>query len=373
MTAARRRLLYVVGTRPSAAMIAPVLTELRRRLPSARHALVHAARETATGELRAELSMPAPDYFLDLSPGSPVSQTTTAMERVERVIEVERPNLVLLADDSASTLSAALTALKLYIPTARLDAGLRTFDRHMPEEINRVMMDTFAELLFASREQAVVNLRAEGTEPERVHLVGSTVVDTLLELEDRFRSLRKCRGLGLPEGGYLLVALRESTLADTARLAGILRRLAELNDEMPVVLPAPEQASGAWVSHVARCGVRVVEPLGYLDQLSLVATAAGVITDSGSCQDEATFIGIPHLLLERTERLAALEGGRAFDLEAEPSLRSRVRRAIEQGTRRAGVRPALWDGRASERLADVVVALLSGPEEPTPLHRLTLN
>ena len=158
MSSGQRRLLYFVGTRPSAAAVAPVLAELRERLPQARHAVVHASRDTASDELRAELRLPTPDYFLDVTPGSPVSQTTTAMERVERVIEVERPNLILLADDSASTLSAALTALKLYIPTARIEAGLRTFDRQLPEEINRVIMDTFADLLF-------VRLRAGRAQP----------------------------------------------------------------------------------------------------------------------------------------------------------------------------------------------------------------
>jgi UDP-N-acetylglucosamine 2-epimerase (non-hydrolysing) len=368
MTPGQRRLLYVVGTRAGAAAIAPVLAELRGRLPHARHALVHASRETTTDELRAELRLPVPDYFLEVIPGSPVSQTTTAMERVERVIEVERPNLLLLADDSASTLAAALTALKLYIPTARLDAGLRIFDRHLPDEINRVMMDTFADLLFASCEQATANLEAEGVDPERVHLIGSTVADTLAGLEPRYRAALTARRLGLREDGYLLVILRESTLADPLRLRPLLDPIGELSAEMPVILPAPARAPKAWASHLAGCGVRIVRPLGYVDRLSLVSTAATVITDSGPAQDETSFMDVACLTLgERTERVLSLERGTNAAVGGTAPSMGQVREAIERA-RHPGVRPSLWDGQASSRLARVVATRLSDRDETEPLR-----
>jgi UDP-N-acetylglucosamine 2-epimerase (non-hydrolysing) len=365
-----RRLLYMVGTYASAAAIAPVLTELRHRLPDARHALAHASHATTGRELHGELGLPSPDYVLDVSPGSPVAQTTLAMERVERVIEVERPNLILLADDSSATLSAALTALKLYIPTARLNAGLRNFDRHTSEEINRVIMDTFADLLFADCEQAANNLRAEGATAERVHLVGSTTVDTLVGLEDRFRAAGTAQRLGLSEGGYLLVVLREATLADTVPLEQLLSGLGRLHTEMPVVLPAPARASDTWVSHLGRRGVRIVEPLDYLDLLALESTAACVITDSGLAQDETAYMGVPCLtLLEQTERVASLERGTNVAIGTKPPTPSRVRQAIEDARGLPQRRSAQWSAGAAVRLAEVVEARLSDirPAVPPPL------
>jgi UDP-N-acetylglucosamine 2-epimerase (non-hydrolysing) len=368
MSSGQRRLLYVVGTRSSAAAVAPVLAELRERLPQARHAVLHTGPETASDELRTELRLPAPDYFLDVTPGSPVGQTTAAMERVERVIEVERPNLVLLADDSASTLSAALTALKLYIPTARIEAGLRSFDRHLPEEINRVIMDTFADLLFVSCEQAASNLRAEGIGAERVHLVGSTVADTLGQLEPRISAARAARRIGLEERGYLLVVLRESTLAKDAHLHPLLAALGELRSEMPVVLPAPAGTSTEWANRMGRSGVRIVRPLSYVDQLSLQSTAAAVITDTGPAQDETSFMDVPCLTLgERTERVVSVERGINLAVGPAAPTPRQVTETIERVRAQVGPRPALWDGQASSRLAEAIATRLSGSEQAPTL------
>jgi UDP-N-acetylglucosamine 2-epimerase (non-hydrolysing) len=364
MRPGQARLLYVVGTRPSAVALGPVLAELRQSLPHARHALVHDSRATVSDELLAELRLPPPDYFLDVSSGSAVSQTTAAMERIERVVEIERPHLILLADESAPTLSAALTALKLNIPTARLDAGLRSFDRQTPEEVNRVIMDTFADLLFASCEEAATNLGAEGIDPKRVHVVGSPTADLLTGLEPRVRAAQAAHRLGLAEARYLLVLLREPTLFDPSQLEPLLNRLGPLSAEMPVILPAPARASKAWATRRGRFGVRIVRPVGYVDQLSLATTAASVITDSGFVQDETAFIGTPCLSLrEKTERVAALARGTSVAIGRDRLSSRLVREAIERARVQVRERPPLWDGRASSRLAAVVAARLSRIQE----------
>jgi UDP-N-acetylglucosamine 2-epimerase (non-hydrolysing) len=361
------RLLYVVSDRLSAAAIAPVHAELRRRVPGARHALLHANSNTAAQGPGGELRLPDPDYFLDVRFESPVSQMTVAMERVERVIEVERPDLVLLADDSASTLSAALTALKLHIPTARLDAGLRSFDRHMPEEINRVIMDAFADLLFTSCDRATANLRAEGAEPERLHLVGSTSADTLIGLQGRFSAANAALRLGLDEGAYLLALPSEATLANPRRLGALLGQLGQLSAEMPVIMPAPFEPA-SWASQPRRSGVRIVEPLGYLDLLSLQSTAAAVITDSGLVQDETALMGVPCLTMQaKTERVSSIERGTNVAVGDQAPSIATIRQAIESaGTPTAATLPPLWDGRASGRLAEVVEARLPQLEKARP-------
>jgi UDP-N-acetylglucosamine 2-epimerase (non-hydrolysing) len=326
--------------------------------------LVHDSRATVSDELLAELCLPLPDYFLDVASGSAVSQMTAAMERVERGVEVERPHLILLADESASTLAAALTALKLNIPTARLDAGLRSFDRRMPEEVNRVIMDTFADLLFASCEEAATNLDAEGIDPKRVHVVGSATADLLTGLEPRVQAAHAAHRLGLDEARYLLVLLREPTLFDPAQLEPLLNRLGPLSAEMPVILPAPARASTTWATRRGRFGVRIVRPVGYVDQLSLATTAASVITDSGFVQDETAFIGTPCLTLrEKTERVAALARGTNIPIGRERLSSRLVREAIDGARAQVRERPPLWDGRASSRLAAVVTTRLTRPQE----------
>ncbi len=375
MTPGAGRLLYVVATRSSATAIAPVRAQLQDRLPAARHALVHAHSKAVAPGFGSELRLPDPDYFLDVAPGTPVSQTTMAMERVERVIEVERPDLIVLADDSAWTLSAALTALKLHIPTARLDAGLRTFDRHTPDEINRVIMDAFADLLFTNCGEAGVNLRAEGTDPECVHLVGSPSIDTLIAHENRFGAAQTARRFRLAESGYLLVILSEATLANPARLGRLLGQLGRLGTEMPVVMPAPFEEPSGWASQLGRSGVRVVRPLGYLDLLSLQSTAAAVITDSGLVQDETAYLGIPCLTMRaRTERITSLNRGTNAAVGEEAPSPARVKEAIEGADAPSSGLPPLWDGCASARLAEVVEAKLAELEEARPLATdLTLH
>src|ERR1700749_1415940 len=202
------RILYVVGTRPNFVKTAPVISAMRSRLPEGRHAIVHTGQhyDRAMSEVFfEELGVPAPDFMLKVGSGTHAQQTARTMERLEPVIEAERPDLVVVPGDVNSTLAAVLTAVKMGVPIAHVESGLRSFDLSMPEEVNRIVADRFGSHLFLPSEEAIVNLRAEGIGQERMHFVGNTMIDTLVALEDRIAAAGTAGKLGLSPGSYLLV------------------------------------------------------------------------------------------------------------------------------------------------------------------------
>src|ERR1700710_704176 len=234
------RILYVVGTRPNFVKTAPVIAAMRSRLPDGRHAIVHTGQhyDRAMSEVFfEELGVPAPDHMLEVGSGSHAQQTARTMERLEPVLEGEKPDLVIVPGDVNSTLAAALTAVKMGIPVAHVESGLRSFDMTMPEEVNRIVADRFASHLFLHSEEATANLRAEGIPEERTHFVGNTMIDTLVALEERFRAAGTAARLGLEPGAYALVTLHRPALVDGPLLGETVAQLARLAKEMPVVFP----------------------------------------------------------------------------------------------------------------------------------------
>ncbi len=234
------RIVYVVGTRPNFVKMAPVIAALRRRVPGGRHAIVHTGQhyDRLMSEVFVEeLGVPEPDHMLGVGSGTHGEQTARVIERLEPVLAAERPDLVLVPGDVNSTLAAALTAAKSEIALGHVESGLRSFDRSMPEEVNRVVTDQLSELLFLHSEDAEENLRREGMPDERMHFVGNTMIDTLVSLEDRFRAAGTAKRLGLDEGGYLLVTLHRPALVDGPLLGEAMTRLASVARELPVVFP----------------------------------------------------------------------------------------------------------------------------------------
>src|ERR1700754_4657591 len=204
------RVLYVVGTRPNFVKTAPVISAMRSRLPDSAHIIVHTGQhyDRAMSEVFfEELGVPAPDHMLEVGSGTHAQQTARTMERLEPVIETEQPDLLVVPGDVNSTLAAVLTAVKMGIPVAHVESGLRSFDLSMPEEVNRIVADRFGSHLFLHSEDAIGNLRAEGIAEERMHFVGNTMIDTLVALEDRIRAAGAAAELGVEPGGYLLVTL----------------------------------------------------------------------------------------------------------------------------------------------------------------------
>jgi UDP-N-acetylglucosamine 2-epimerase (non-hydrolysing) len=357
-----RRLLYVVGARPNFVKMAPVVAELQRRLPDAEHVVVHTGQHYAA-ELSEvfidQLGLPEPAHRLEVGSVTHAEQTGRVMERLERLVTAARPDLGFVAGDVNSTLASALVFVKLGVPYAHVESGLRSFDRSMPEEVNRIVADEFADHLFAHSEDAVENLRREGIEAERIHLVGNTMIDTLCRLEPRFRELGLAGELGLEPGRFVLVTLHRPALVDTPLLEDVLGQLEALAKRIPVVFPVHPRTR-ARIADLGRYpDVRFLDPVGYLEFLSLEADAGGVLTDSGGVQEETTFLGVPCFTLRPgTERPVTTRLGTNVVLGLDPSRIPAIVDALAAEPRTHTV-PPLWDGRASERIADVVVERLS--------------
>jgi UDP-N-acetylglucosamine 2-epimerase (non-hydrolysing) len=354
------RILYVVGTRPNFVKTAPVIGALRARLPDSRHAIVHTGQhyDRLMSEIfLEELGVPAPDYMLEVGSGTHAEQTARTMERLEPVLTEERPDLVFVPGDVNSTLAAALTAVKLGFPLAHIESGLRSFDLTMPEEVNRIVADRFSSHLFLHSDEAVENLRAEGIPEERMHFVGNTMIDTLLALEGRFRAAGAAARLGLEPGGFVLVTLHRPALVDGPLLEETVQRLASLAAELPVVFPVhPRTRKMMEAVAVGEApGLHLVEPLGYLDFLSLMADARAVLTDSGGIQEETTYLGVPCFTLRaNTERPVTVRAGTNTLLGLDPAAIAGIPAALDARTGAPAEPPPLWDGHAAERVADVI-------------------
>jgi len=354
-------LVYVVGTRPNFVKTAPVIAAMRARHPDGRHVVVHTGQhyDRAMSEVFfEELGVPAPDHLLEVGSGSHALQTARTMERLEPVLVAERPDLVVVPGDVNSTLAAALTAVKMGIPVAHVESGLRSFDMTMPEEINRIVADRFASYLFLHSEEAAENLRAEGIPAERQHLVGNTMIDTLVALEDRFRAAGAAGALGLTPGEYLLVTLHRPALVDGPLLAETVAQLVALAAAMPVVFPVhPRTRKMMEAAGADAPGLHLSEPLGYLDFLSLLADSGAVLTDSGGIQEETTYLGIPCFTLrDNTERPVTINAGTNTLLGLDPAAIAGIPTALEARPERHPQPPPLWDGHAAERIADVLLA-----------------
>ncbi|MFN8161349.1 MAG: UDP-N-acetylglucosamine 2-epimerase (non-hydrolyzing) [Solirubrobacterales bacterium] len=356
------RILYVVGTRPNLVKTAPVIAALRSRLPGADHLVVHTGQHYDPNMAEVffeELGIGEPDFSLDAGSGSHARQTARVMERFEPVLLETRPDLVMVPGDVNSTLAAVLVAVKLGVPLAHIESGLRSFDRSMPEEVNRIVADEFSDHLFLHCDEAVANLEAEGIPASRMHFVGNTMIDTLVALQERFRAAEAAARLGLEPGGYLLVTLHRPALVDGPLLAATMARLAEVSERLPVVFPVHPRTRKMLGDAPRRPpGPMLVDPVGYVDFLSLEADAAGVLTDSGGIQEETTCLRVPCFTLrENTERPVTVRAGTNTLLGLDPERIGEIPDLLSR--RAAGDRepPPLWDGMASERIADVIAAL----------------
>jgi len=355
------RVLYVVGTRPNFVKMAPVIAALRRRLPDGHHAIVHTGQhyDRLMSEVFVEeLGVPEPDHMLGVGSGTHGEQTARVIERLEPVLAEERPDLVLVPGDVNSTLAAALAAAKLGIGLGHIESGLRSFDRSMPEEINRVVADQLSDLLFLHSEDAAENLRREGVGRERMHFVGNTMIDTLVSLEERFRAAEAPERMGLEQGGYLLVTLHRPALVDGPLLGVAMCHLATVARVLPVVFPVhPRTRKMLGEASAVHEGVVLTDPVGYLDFLSLEAGAGAVLTDSGGIQEETTYLGVPCFTLRaNTERPVTVRAGTNTVLGLDPARIAEIPELLVAREDEPRDPPPLWDGRAAERVADVICA-----------------
>jgi UDP-N-acetylglucosamine 2-epimerase (non-hydrolysing) len=356
-----RHVLSVVGARPNFMKTAPVIAALARRDEPVRQTLVHTGQhydDAMSKIFLTELGVGAPDYALDVGSGSHAAQTARVMERIEPVLAAERPDIVLVPGDINSTVAAALVAAKLDIPVGHIEAGLRSFDRSMPEEVNRILTDQMSNLLFIHSPEARENLVREGVAQERIHAVGNTMIDTLVAMRPRIQQLDAPAAHGLPRGEYLLVTLHRPALVDGRLLGQAVAALDRVGDSMPVAFPIHPRTRASMERQglsFRSPGVRLLEPLGYLEFLSLVEGAAGVLTDSGGIQEETTFLGIPCFTLrDNTERPITCDMGTNVLLGLAPERIADVPVLIDETRGEAAAVPPGWDGTAAERVADVL-------------------
>ncbi|MGI5865027.1 MAG: non-hydrolyzing UDP-N-acetylglucosamine 2-epimerase [Myxococcales bacterium] len=353
-----KTVLHVVGARPNFMKVAPIHRAIARRGKLAQR-LVHTGQhyDRAMSEVFfRELGLPAPDVHLGVGSGTHAEQTAKVLVAMERVIEQERPAIVSVVGDVNSTLAAALAAAKLRVPLAHVEAGLRSFDRDMPEELNRLVVDALADHLLTPSPDADENLRREGIPDSRIHLVGNVMIDSLMAALPAARALGMPQRLGLEPGRFAVCTLhRPANVDDPACLGRILDGLARVAQRVPILFPVHPRTRGrlAALGFEGSERVRLTEPLGYLELLSLTASSALILTDSGGLQEEATVLGVPCLTLrENTERpITIVEGTNALVGSDPERIEAAADRALGGYVR--GRVPALWDGATGERIAEL--------------------
>lgn len=356
-------MLHVTGARPNFPKAAPVLEALNQR--GVRQRLVHTGQhydDAMSAIFFRQLGLPAPDVNLGVGSGSHAHQTAAIMTRLEELLLEERPSLVVVYGDVNSTVAAALVCSKLQVPLAHVEAGLRSFDMTMPEEVNRLVTDRLSSLLFATSPDAVAHLAREGVAASRIHLVGNPMIDTLLRHVDKATNATPAK-LGLASsGGYVVATLHRPGNVDSDEdLVKIVDALSDIARDVPVLLPVHPRGR----ARLERSGlfehedVHPLEPLGYLEFLGLVRDARAVVTDSGGVQEETTMLGVPCFTLRpNTERPITITHG-TNRLSSPESVVAEVSEQLTCGRPPTWQTPPLWDGHAGPRIADVIVGYLT--------------
>lgn len=357
------KVMLIVGARPNFPKVAPIIAEMAQRADQFSHVLVHTGQHydhNMSSVFFEQLSMPEPDEFLNVGSGSHAQQTAKVMSMFEPVLEKHAPDWVLVVGDVNSTIACALVAAKMGIRVAHVEAGLRSRDRSMPEELNRLVTDQLADLLLTPSYDADENLLAEGIDRSRICCVGNVMIDTLIKMLPHADNTSILDKLKVKSGEYALVTLhRPSNVDDPIALKEIFRALTEISLQTPIVFPVHPRTR----SRMADLGLttdeeqfQLIDPAGYLDFLALMKNARVVITDSGGVQEETTYLGIPCLTVRpNTERPVTISEGsnRLVSGEYDDILSSfSASIAVDRNERRC---PELWDGEASGRVCDALL------------------
>jgi UDP-N-acetylglucosamine 2-epimerase (non-hydrolysing) len=357
------KIVSVVGARPNFMKIAPLMAEIRK-FPEIRSLLVHTGQHydfEMSQVFFQDLEIPKPDIYLAVGSASHAVQTANVMIGFDKVLEDEKPDLVLVVGDVNSTLACALVASKRCIPVAHVEAGLRSFDRTMPEEINRLLTDQISDLLFVTSSDAIDNLLKEGIDRSKIYLVGNVMIDSLCRSREKALKSEARGRLGLVGESFALLTLhRPSNVDDPIRLRQVFAAIQEVSRHLKIVFPVhPRTAerirSLGEAPSTASHGIIFTPPMGSIDFLSLLMGATFVMTDSGGLQEETTYLGIPCLTLrENTERPVTVTLGTNTIVGLDPArLIERAEDILAHGHKQTQI-PELWDGHASERIVDVL-------------------
>ena len=359
------KIINVAGARPNFMKVAPIVAAMKRRNSEFQSLLVHTGQHydaSMSDAFFRDLKMPQPDVYLDVGSASHAVQTAEVMKAFEPVVIKEKPDWVVVVGDVNSTLACALVGAKLAVKVAHVEAGLRSRDRSMPEEINRLLTDQIADLLFTPSKDADENLLAEGIAPDRIRLVGNIMIDSLFSNLEHARKSQMRAKLGLEREAYAVLTLhRPSNVDEQTAFVRILDALEQIAERVPIVFPTHPRTrkmiDGLGLSErVDKIdGLRVIDPLGYLDFLDLLSNARLVLTDSGGIQEETTVLGIPCITLrENTERPVTVEMGTNTIAGTDPQkITTAAFRALDNPPMAARI-PPLWDGKAADRILDAL-------------------
>lgn len=360
------KVLIIVGARPNFIKAAPIYAEMIRRSDEFCAKIVHTGQHydaSLSDAIFHDLGLPEPEYHLGVGSASHAVQTANIMLAFEPIVIEEKPDWVIVVGDVNSTVACALVCSKLKIKVAHVEAGLRSGDRTMPEEINRVITDSIADLMLTPSQDADENLIREGIPVERIRFVGNVMIDSLMRNLQRSESSTVINDLGLAEAPYAVLTLhRPSNVDSQDALTGLIDTLIEISEQIPIVFPVHPRTMakidefGLSVS-ISNSELRLIEPLGYLDFLRLYSGAKLVMTDSGGLQEETTALGIPCLTIrENTERPITIEIGTNTLVGTDPEkIRSAANRILKGAAENLRAKiPPLWDGRAAERICNAL-------------------
>jgi UDP-N-acetylglucosamine 2-epimerase (non-hydrolysing) len=378
-----KTVLHVVGARPNFMKVAPIYRAISER-GKLHQILIHTGQHydvKMSDVFFTDLKLPPPDIHLGAGSGSHAEQTAKVMVELEKVCAAERPDLISVVGDVNSTLAASLVAAKALIPLAHVEAGLRSNDRTMPEEVNRIVTDRLADFLLTPSTDADENLRREGVDPGRIFFVGNVMIDSLFAFKERAQSLPTLGQMGLASRKYAVCTMhRPSNVDDPETLSDLLGALEEISRAVPVIFPvhprtrkilAAADGPRRLTDHPQ---LRLIDPMGYLEFLSLTSQAALILTDSGGLQEEATALDVPCLTLRKnTERPVTVTVGTNVIVGTDPArIVAEATKALG-GNGKKGRLPERWDGRAAGRIAEIFERTLLGPASVAEPERSRLN
>jgi len=353
------KILIIVGARPNFMKAAPICAEMRRRPDEFDVKIVHTGQHYDTAMSAGffkDLGLPEPDHNLGVGSGTHTEQTARIMLAFEPVVISEKPDWVVVVGDVNSTVASALVASKLGVKVAHVEAGLRSFDRTMPEEINRILTDSISDMLLTTEESGNENLRHEGISPEKIKFVGNVMIDSLVQNLERAKQSDVLGGLGLGSQEFAVLTLHRPSNVDTReKLEPLVQAFNDISERLPIIFPVhPRTRAKLDEFSIDTSRLRLVEPLGYLDFLALYSQARFVMTDSGGLQEETTYLGIPCLTIrENTERPMTIEVGTNQLVKDPIGLKRAASNLLDSAAGHTPKSiPPLWDGKAAGRICD---------------------
>ena len=360
------KVLNIVGARPNFMKIAPIVREMKRRGDEFQPLIVHTGQHydaAMSDSFFVDLGIPKPDFHLEIGSASHAVQTAKIMIAFEPIVLAEKPDWVLVVGDVNSTIACAIVCAKLSVKIAHVEAGLRSRDRTMPEEINRILTDSISDLLLTTSQDADENLKQEGIADDKIKFVGNVMIDSLFYNLEKAKSLNVRETLNLKDKDYVVLTLhRPSNVDEKEVFSGLLDALIEISKKLPIIFPVHPRTKAniekfGFAEQVANSNIQLIEPLGYLDFMNLYSGAKLVLTDSGGLQEETTALGIPCLTLrENTERPITIELGTNVLVGTNPEKIKRVASEILENTSTKDKQiPPLWDGHAAERICDALI------------------